>query len=160
MKTTVGRALSERLVGDNDEVVTFLNRELIPLARDMRTVHNLETVQQFMGSSAGTGVFTTLWTSDPMPTDSAWHVTVKCSARSTSGAAQQCAYVREAYFANVAGAVAQVGATASISTFETAAAADVQFLVSGQTVLFQVKDDGASVFAWKATVTLLASDEQ
>ena len=52
-----------------------------------------------------------------------------------------------------------MGATASIATFETAAAADVQFLVSGQTVQFQVKDDGVSTFAWKATVTVLASDE-
>ena len=159
MKTTVGRALSERLVSSQDEVLTYLNRELIPLARDMRTVHNLEAVQQFTGATTATGTFQTLWTSDPMPTNSTWHVMVKCSARSISGAAQQCAYVREAYFANVAGVVAQVGATASLSTFETAAAADVQFLVSGQTVLFQFQDDGVSAFAWKATVTLLASDE-
>lgn len=157
MKTTVGRALSERQLGkEPQEVVDFMNRELIPLARDMRTAHNLEAVQQFTLSTAATGAFATIWTSDPMPTDSTWHVVVKCQGRSPT---QACAYVREAYFANVAGVVAQVGATASISTFETAAAADVQFLVSGQTVLFQCKDDAATTFQWKATITVLASEE-
>lgn len=158
MKATVQRALSERQVGEPD-VVPFLNKEIVPLLRDIRTAHNLETVQQFTLSTAHTAAFTTIWTSDPMPTNSTWHVRVKCTAITTAGTAQQCAYVREGYFANVAGVVSQVGATASISTFESAAAADVQFAVSGQTILFQVKDDGASTFAWKATVTLLASDE-
>lgn len=156
MKTTVGRALSERLLGDADEVVTYLNRELIPLARDMRVAHNLEAVQQFTLTTAATGAFATIWTSDPMPTDSTWHVVAKCTGRSAS---RNCAYVREAYFANIAGSVVQIGATASISTFESAVAADVQFLVSGQTVLFQVKDDTSGTFLWKATITVLASEE-
>lgn len=159
MKTTVGRALSQRQVDRTEDLVAFVNRELIPLARDMRAAHNLEAVQQFTLSTSGTATFTSIWTSDPMPTNSTWHVRVKCSAMTTAGTAQQCAYVREAYFANTAGVVAQVGSAVSISSFETAAAADVQFLVSGQAIKFQVKDDGASTFAWKATVTVLASDE-
>lgn len=159
MKSTVTRALSERQVKDKDDVVPFLNKEGIPLLREFRAAHNQIVAQVITVSTAATAAFTTIWTSDAMPTNSAWHVLVTCSALTTAGAAQHCAYVREAYFANTAGTVAQVGGTTSISTYESAAAADVQFTVSGQTVLFQVKDDGASTFAWKARVTIFPSDE-
>lgn len=159
MKSTVTRALSERLVKDQGDVVPFLNRELFPLAREFRAALNQVVTQVFTLATAASAAFTTIWTSDSLPTNSSWHVAVTCTAITTAGVAQHCAYVREAYFANTAGTVAQVGATAALSTFESAAAADVQFVVSGQTVLFQVKDDGASTFAWKARVTILPSDE-
>lgn len=160
MKSTVTRALSERQVKDKDDVVPFLNKELIPLAREFRGALNQVVARVVTLTTAATATFTTIWTSDAMPTTSAWHVKVVCTAITSAGVAQRCAYVREGYFSNTAGVVAQVGATASISTFESAAAADVQFAVSGQTVLFQVKDNGASTFEWKARVTVLPSDEQ
>lgn len=156
MQNTVARALSERQLKDQGDVVPFLNKELIPLAREMRAALNLEGTQQFTLTTAATATFTTIWTSDDLRTGERFAVWTNTLA---SGAAQSCAYVRLGLFQNVAGAVSQVGATASIATIESAAAADVQFLVSGQAVLFQVKDDGVTTMAWKTTVTTLASDE-
>lgn len=159
MKTTIPTAVSDRQLRDEKDLVPYINKELLPLAREFRAAHNTEALQTFTVTTAATGTFTTIWTSDPMPTNSIWRVLVTATAFTTAGAAQQCAYTREACFANAAGVVGQVGATAVIATFETAAAADVQFALSGQTILFQVRDDGASTFTWKAVVRVLASDE-
>lgn len=157
--TTVTTPVSERQLAKPEELVPWANKEILPLLRESRGALNQVSAGAFTLSTAGTGAFTTVWTSDAMPTNSTWHVRATVNGMSTAGAPQQAAYVREAYFANVAGVVAQVGATASISTFETAAACDVQFVVSGQTALLQVRDDGVSTFAWKTRVELLASEE-
>ena len=80
-------------------------------------------------------------------------------ARSTSGAAGSAGYLRAGLFVNTAGVVSQVGVTTDMSTIESAAGCDVQFAVSGQRVVFQVKDDAASSYAWKGTFTVLGSDQ-
>lgn len=157
--TTIRRAASDRQLKDADDLIPWANREMIPLVKDIREFANQDGSQVFTLSTAGTGAFATIWTSDAMPTNSTWHVYVKVQARTTAGAAQACSYTREAYFTSVAGVASQVGATASIATFESAAAADVQFALSGQTVLFQVKDDGVSTFAWKCRVVVFPSEE-
>lgn len=153
------RAVSDRQVRDQADVIPVLNKELIPLVREFRNALNTEAQDTRTLSTAASGAFETIWTSDDMPTDRAWHLWAKIAGFSTAGPAQQCSYVREALFANVGGVVSQVGVTSAVSTFETAAAADVQFLISGQAIALQVKDDGASTFAWKATVKIYPTDE-
>lgn len=159
MRNTVTRAVSDRQVKDETDVIPVLNKELLPLVREFRDALNTEAQDTRTLSTAATATFTSIWTSDAIPTNRAWHVWAKVTGFATAGPAQQCSYVREALFSNVAGTVTQVGVTAAPTTFETAAAADVQFLVSGQTVALQVKDDGVSTFNWKATVRIYQTEE-
>ncbi len=158
MKTTIADPVSPRDVNEKG-VLDYLNVELRPFLSAVRASLNIETVQAFTLSTAATATFTNIWTSDPMPTNSAWFVEARVLTFASAGAAQRCAYIRHGLFYNDAGTVAQQGTTTATYSEESAAGADVQLVVDGQTVTLDVKDDGTSTFWWVAVVRLLPTAE-
>lgn len=156
MKPTVPLAVSQRPV-DDKSIVDWVNREAVPLAKQMRDALNSESVSSHKLTTAATGAFETIWESGDLPTDSAWLVEARIIGRSTS---QTAAYILRATFDNRAGVVTQRGSTASEYGEETAAACDARMLLSGSEIHLDVRDDGASRFYWRATVRVLASMEQ
>jgi len=159
MKNTVPTAVSDRAV-TKDALDTWVNKEARPLLQEARRALNTEAAQVATLTTAATGAFANIWTSDPVPTDSSWSVHVRVLGQSTAGAAQTADYGRVALFRNTAGTLAQVGATQALWSIETAAAMDVRLQVSGQTVTLDVRDDGVSTIAWKAHIRILPTDEQ
>ncbi len=158
MKATVEQAVSDRPVKE-DDLTFWANKEVIPLLKKLRDAVNQIVAGAFTLTTAASGAFTNIWTSDPVPTDTTWGVRVRVVGHSTAGAAQTADYGRVATFRNTAGTVAQVGATQSLWSIETAAAMDVRVQVSGQTIQVDVRDDGVSTVAWKAYVEYLPTDE-
>lgn len=159
MKNTIPAALSDREIKSEKELVEWANRELRPVVRQARAVLNNRYDAVFELSTAGTGAFTNIWTSDAMPTGSAWLVVAHVIAYTTSGTAQRGAYIRRGLFYNDAGTVAQQGTTVAEYTEESAAGADVRLQVSGQTIQLDVQDDGVSTFSWRAFVTVYPTRE-
>lgn len=153
MKNTISRALSQRPVKDEKAAVDFLNKELVPVVREMLDVHNVRSAVDVDLVTAGTGAFTAIWTSDPMPSGAAWHLAATALGR---GASESAVYAREAFFINNGSGPAQVGVTRDVSTFETAAGADIRFAVVGSQIALQVQDDGTQPYVWTASVSILA----
>lgn len=152
MPTTIPRAVSGREVSKPEDLSAWANKEVMPVLRDLRAASNYEAVIKKELDTAGTAVFTNIWTSESMPTDSTWLTEVRITGTS---ATQHCAYVLRGVFGNTAGAVAQVGTTSIEYAEESAAGLDVQLVVSGQTVTLDVKDDGAGTFVWVAVIRVL-----
>lgn len=152
MKTaTVERGISNRSANEKG-LLPFINDELVPLARQIRTALNTPYRAAFSITTAGDGAWTNIWTSAEVELDRAWFVEVQVVAVAATDTA---AYVRRATFRDTAGTLAQQGTTSSEYTEESAAACDVRFAVSGSTVLIDVRDDAASAFNFTASVSVL-----
>lgn len=158
-KTTVPVPASSLELKSEKELLDWANREAIPLLRQLRARANDVYHAVFELSTAASGAFATIWTSDAMPTDSAWFVEVRVIGRASAGTDQRTAYVARGTFYNDSGTVAQQGSTSSDYAEESAAGCDLRFAVSGQTVTFDVKDDGVSTYSWLAFVSVYASRE-
>lgn len=155
---TIPTPISPREV-DEKTVVPFLNKELRPFLREARDAANAEYHSTRTVSTAATGTYTNIWTSDSMPTDSAWDVRCVVLARATAGAAQRASYEICGLFYNVAGTVSQQGTSTLTYEEESAAGMNVRLQVSGQTVQLDVLDDGISTIAWVARIHILRSEE-
>lgn len=153
MKNTVTRALSDRPVKDEQAAVDFLNKELVPVVKEMRDVLNVRSSTDVDMVTNGTGAYTTIWTSDVMPSGAAWHIHATALGR---GSTDSAVYAREAFFVNNGSGPSQVGATLAVSTFETAAGADIRFVISSNQVQLQVQDDGTQPYLWIASVSILS----
>ncbi len=105
-------------------------------------------------TTAGTGVFTTIWTSPDMPEGSAWVIGYHIIWRTSAGVAGRGRYYQDAlFYREPAGAATQQGATQTVSpAIESIAAFSAQFAVSGNAILVQVLDDGASTANWDALI--------
>ncbi len=157
MRGMVRRAVSDREVArEPEEVAGWINKEAIPLLREMRDVHGLEPVVGAAVSSAGDGVFTNIWTSDPVPTDSVVQVEARIIGRATSGAPQAVSYVRRATFVNEAGVLAQLGTTVAEYSDESDSGFDVRLQISGSgtALTLDVQDDGVSPTYWTAKLSM------
>jgi hypothetical protein len=150
MKTTVQRAVSDRPVNKAEDLLDVVNREVLPVMRDMRSAINVTTDQTFKLTTAATGAFSNIWTSDALPTNSDWFIKADIRGRAAADTVQ---YEIRGTFYNRAGTVGQQGSTATIYSVESAAAADVRLQAVGQTITLDVKDDGASTFYWDALIT-------
>jgi len=159
VKATIPTPVSERDVKDESAAVEYLNKEVRPLLRQMRGALNNTTDESHTLTTAATGTFTAIWTSDALKTNSAMLVEGHVIGRASAGAAQRVAYVVRALFYNAAGTVAQQGSTVAGYTEESSAGCDVRFRVSGQTVILEVVDDSASTFQWRAWVKQFPSLE-
>lgn len=159
MKNTVSTAVTQSDIAEK-RVQTWVNDEARPLLDALRTQANSEYRTLVTLSTAATGVATTVWTSDAMPTNSAWLVEVRVVGFKASGAAQRVAYIRRGLFGNNAGVVSQEGATSAEYTQESAAGCDCTLSVSGQTVICQVTDDAANTYNWLCCVQVTRSREE
>lgn len=138
------------------KVVAWANKEVMPVLRQLRDAANLEGALGTEVTTAGTGVFTQLWQSDPMPTSASWLIEARVLGRTTTAAPVQTAgYVVRGLFQNDAGVVTQIGVTAADFTAESDPGYDIRMQVSGQTVVLEVQDDGAAATRFTAKVLLL-----
>jgi hypothetical protein len=126
-----------------------VNRELLPFLQQVRQFSNYVGTSQSATTTAGTGTFTTIWTSAEPAVNQL--VLIDFTVMGIAPAAGDCAvFKRTGTFLNVVGLLQQ-GATAAIYTQNSPGYA-VQFLVVGNHVEVQVQDDGAQTVNWSVTV--------
>lgn len=129
-------------------------KETTDLANATRRGVNMISRARVTFTTAATGVFTTVWTSEEMPEGSAWALDYHIVCRTTAGTPGRCRYDQDAlFFREVGGVATQQGATGTISpAIESIVAASAQFLVVGNTIAIQVLDDGLSTFNWDVMI--------
>lgn len=156
MKATAPSALSERPV-DEKSLLEWVNRELIPLARQLRQAVNFETGERKTATTGGAGAYARVWTSEALPTDGTWLCIADVSAVTTSGTFQAAGYVLAATFRSSSGTVAQVGATSTLHSAESVAAIDARFGVdaANRQVYLEARDDAATAMTVTAVVRTL-----
>lgn len=137
------------------EDVGIWAQEVIPAVKEMQAVSNREYSAEFTHTSTLTAAFETAWTSDTVPGDASWRIYCEIQARATDGSSAW--YWIYGGFARVSsGALAQVAATVALITpIEDVAGWDVQFALSGNTVLAQVKGDATRTVSWWLTPYVL-----
>lgn len=154
MKNTIEQGLSPRDLSDAEDLLPWANKELRPLVKQIRAALNSEYTATFKVTTPGDGAFTNVWTSDALPTNSAWLIEVRAIGF-VAGSTDACGYIRRGIFYNDDGTVAQVDTTTDEYTEEANAACDVRLQVSGQTIQFDVKDDGVDPYLFVIKVNAL-----
>jgi hypothetical protein len=157
MKNTVELAITSRQIADPKGAVEWINREAMPFLAQARAAANQEYNAAFEVRTAATGTFTSIWTSDSIQTNRALLVEARIVGRAT--VAGRAAYILRGLFSNEAGVVAQQGTTQVDYSEESVAGFDARFLVSGQTIALQVRDDGLLTVDWLALVKVLTTKE-
>lgn len=156
--TSVTTPVSDRPVADDKALLPWANKEMIPLARELRGFANQRAVQTGTVDTNTLGLGT-LWTQQ-MPASTVWHVSARVVGVSLSGPTQHYGYTVEACFSSdSSGNPAIVGAQNQISVFESAAAANARLRVTGGRPTLEAQDDGVSPTRWFAQVSILASEE-
>jgi len=157
--TTITTPVSDRPVADADALLPWANKEIIPLARELRSAANQRAQAFYTVDTEAVGAFGTLWTS-AMPINTVWFVTARVTGISKSGAAQQYAYTLESlFYSDGSGVMSQVGATSALTTIESDAAAQCLLRISGGQPILQVADNGVSPTTWVGQVSILSSME-
>ena len=69
MANTIRTPLSERPLGRPQDILPFLNKEAIPLLREMRAALNggIQTFYASVNTAASPSTWTTIWESEPVP---------------------------------------------------------------------------------------------
>ena len=134
-------------------------REVFGLANKLRDFANHTFRLRSSIDTAATGVLSTIWTSPEMPEKAVWRVSAQIVGRATSGgAAVVTADIYALFYRELAGSVTQEDVTYSASTpIATVAGTDADIVISGETILVQVQDDGTREFSWTAVVSVLES---
>ena len=148
MTPTVQRQLRKRQVTTND-LTPWAIEELFPLLSEMRQALNyLATQNPPPFTTAGTGVFTTVWSSADVASGTA----VRIDARVIGTAsANRSAFTITGLFYNTGAGTTQEGVTSAGYT-QNAAGFAVQFAVSSNHIELQVKDAGGLTVSWDAYV--------
>lgn len=144
MKPTVSQGLTDRPVPEGQEREA-MNTEVLPVLRATRDAANFRaTFRTSTSTSDSLSAYKRAWESEQVPTTGIWKVEAHAVGLDTAGGG--CGYHKEAIFQHVAGVPAQVGATASLASQETAAAFDGRFGVdaTANTVYFEVRDNGVA----------------
>lgn len=148
MRPSVEQQLRSRPVDQNDLLV-FVNRELMPWARQTRAVTNMMFQGRAQLPTSGTGVFTALYTSPDLAVGKTWLIDATVMAYTDT---QRSAWIIRGLFYNQ-GTVTQEGVTTAVYT-QTAAAFAVQFAVVSNHVEVQVQDDGALSPTWQVWIEM------
>lgn len=129
-------------------------KEEYQLANGLRVAANLNSRTRVELTTAGTGVYTTIWTSDDMPEGAAWALDISAIGVATLNSAR---YERASFYVRAVGGppTAPGGGTADyIPPFETDPFADAQFVVVGNAIAVQVRDPGGGgAMDWDVVVT-------
>ena len=157
MRLTASTAVSERPVR-KDDLERWANDEAVPaLARIRRAVNYRSVEREVVVETDGAGTYSRIWTSEELPTNCT--VTVEadvCGVTILGHAAERAAYVLRAIFHSIAGTIAQGGATATLSSYETAAGIDVRFGIdaTARTVYLEGRDNAGSAMKFVGVVTM------
>lgn len=156
--TTITTPVSDRPVADTDALLPWANKEIVPLARELRAFANQRAVQTATVDTDTLGL-RTVWTQQ-MPANAVWHVSARVVGISISGPTQHYGYTVEACFSSdSSGNPTIVGAQNQISVFESAAAANARLRVTGGKPTLEAQDDGVSPARWFAQISILSSEE-
>jgi hypothetical protein len=147
VKATVEKPVRSRSVNQTD-IIQAANREWIPLMLQLRAASNLYFVGEFFTTTAGTGAWTTVYSSEDLASGFMWDVEALILAK--SGTTAQSAWTIRGLFSNN-GTVAQQGATTSVYT-NTVAVFAVRFTVTANHITVDVQDDGALDVDWVCVI--------
>lgn len=150
MRATVLQQLTNKGLS-RDDLPRWVNFELMIFLQQARTALNDEYRVRKTLITASTNTYTTVWTSDAMPLSSAWSVDARVTGHATTNMPNDGRSDISGLFYRQSGNAAQSGATTTTVAL-LPAGYGVQFAVSGQSVLVQVKDDGAHSVTWAAHV--------
>lgn len=151
MRRTVPSLLRERPPKADD--VQIWAQEVIPAIKELQTQRNQQYEADFTHTTEGTAAFETAWTSDALPGDGTWRVKAEVQAFASADGSAAYYEIIGVFKRTASGSASQVGATAAVvSAIEDVAGWDVQFTVSGNTVLAQVKGDATRDVDWQVTV--------
>lgn len=135
-------------------------REVFQLVNKLRDVANYDFITKVALDTAGTGVLTAIWTSPEVPEGAVWRVEAKIIGRATSGgAAVATGDIYALFYRESGGVVTQEGITYSASApLATVAGTDIDIVVSGNTVVVKVQDNGVRHFSWAARILVMETD--
>ena len=148
MNPTIQRQLRNKAVTSAD-LTTWATTELLPWGQQVARVLNQVYVTAASFPTAGTGTFTTVWTSPDLAVGFDWFIEATIMAHASTA---RSAWIIQGLFTNP-GTVAQEGVTATPYTQSVAAFA-VQFLVVSNHVEVQVQDNGALAVGWQVWIEL------
>lgn len=146
MRPTVEQQIRSRSV-EKDDLLNFVNRELLLWARQTRQATNYINRQQASYTTPGDGTFTTIWTSQDVASGTAVRMEARVVAR---GATDRSAFIADALFYNN-GTVTQEGATAAVYV-QNAALTGIRFIIVSNHVELQVADAGTESVQWIAVI--------
>jgi hypothetical protein len=149
MKATIEWPIRSRRVQDK-EAMFWVNFEAVPVMRQMRTSLNQVYRARFVQQTAGTGVFTPIWTSPDMAAGTQWLIDATVQGK-TNVVNPSAWMIRGLFYSS--GGVNQAGATTAVYTNAGGAFA-VQFLIVGDHVEAQVQDDGLLTVDWQCWIEL------
>lgn len=150
MNPTIQRQVRNRPV-TKDDLTTWANQELLPFLQQTKRVLDQVYVTAASFPTAGTGAFTTVWTSPDLAVGFDWFIEATIMAHGTAGTARSTWIIQGLFYNN--GTVTQEGVTFAAYT-QSAAAFNVRFLVVANHVEVQVQDDGALSVGWQAWIAL------
>lgn len=135
-------------------------REVYQLVNKLRDFANTPFLIKADLDTAATGVLTALWTSAEVPEGAVWRVAAVIIGRATaSGPAVVTADIYALFYRQSGGSLTQQDVTYSASTpIATVAGTDADIVVSGNTVVVKVQDDGVRPYSWSAIVTVMETD--
>jgi len=123
--------------------------EAIPWMQEVKRLLDQVYVTARSLPTAGTGVFTTVWTSPDLAEGFDWMLEARIMAHASTA---RSSWIIEGLFYND-GTVQQAGATFAVYT-QTTAAFDVQFLIVDNHIEVQVQDDGILSPQWQVWINL------
>lgn len=147
---SVTKAVSSVELSDQDKLLPWANKEAIPVFRQMRTALNAQYVGEATAATAGDAAWTTVWTSDPIPTNSVWLIEARGAG---FGVGVYGAFIVHATYYNNAGTVGYVSIDAPFIS-ESDASLDFRMTDSGGAILVQVKDNGSVAMNYSITVLI------
>ena len=155
MKLSVEQAIAERPVSPTEAATIglWVNRQLIPLIKEIRAVLNMRGVEKASVTTTALGAYARLWTSVALPTDCTWSVEAYVVGTGPASGSQHASYVLTAGFSSTAGTVAQIGATTTTAT-ESDAAIDARFAVDApnRQIYLEARDDGVALMSFAAVL--------
>lgn len=123
----------------------------------MRQALNSQLRDRAECTTDGAGTYARLWTSEAMPSNAVWQLTVDAVAVSPSGAFAGGAFLRWNAAQSNAGVVSLLAADTLLGTRRTNAAIEVRFGVDAvaRVVYAEARDDGATALRFVGVVHLV-----
>jgi hypothetical protein len=125
-------------------------RELVNALAD---IGRYQFVTRVRSSTPGDGVFKAIWT-DTMQMNTSVFIEARIVGFGTGNDAW---FILQQGIRDAAGTLTTIGGTPVLVQRETAAATDVRFTTTGETVSLEVRDDGVNSMTWTALVYYMAA---
>lgn len=139
-----------------DGMQRFVNDELLKVLRAVRSGVNALNPERHVARTDGQGTYVRIWQSDELPTNCMYSVVADVVGVTALGYAAERAHYRLVGSFQAITAVAQVGGTTTVHSYESAAGINARFGVdaTARAVYLEVRDNGGdSVMQFTAVIT-------